>query len=123
MRRTSLITFALLPIALVLLTTVAGCGPQPPVDYQQLQIQDSEESRGYDVYLYVAVKPNTPDDEIEALLKWFDTARYPQVNKMKVFVWDNPQAALISSAGNLVGTLNVDRSHGIYELNVGNPRR
>lgn len=117
------VLLALISIQVVL----SGCGPRPPMAYQTLQIQDSEESQGYDVYLYVAVdprdlKPETKNAQIEALLKWFDEMKYPQVNKMRVFVWDNPQSALMNSSGNLVGTLNVDRANGVYELNVENPR-
>lgn len=118
---------AVLVALISLLGVLSGCGSRPPLAYQTLQIQDSEESQGYDVYLYVAVdprslKPETKDAQIEALLKWFDEMKYPQVNKMRVFVWDNPQSALMNNSGNLVGTLNVDRANGVFELNVGNPR-
>jgi hypothetical protein len=124
--RTAEIMTALLALILVQ-GTLSGCGPRPPIPYQTLQIQDSDESRGYDIYLYVAVdpkslKPETKDAQIEALLKWFDEMKYPQVKRMRVFVWDNPQGALMNNSGDLVGTLNVDRANGVFELNVGNPR-
>ena len=97
---------------------IAGCSPRPPVPYQQLQIQDSEEAQGYDVYLYIAISPRTPDDKVEALLKWFDQVKYPSVDKMRVFAWGNPQSALTNSMGDLIGSLNVDRKNGVYELTV-----
>jgi hypothetical protein len=107
------------PVMLMLLTVLnTGCGPRPPVDYQQLQIQDTEESQGYDVYLYVAINPNSKRGEIEALLKWFDEVKFAKVNKMRVFVWDNPQAALINNLSDLMGSINVDRSNKIFELVV-----
>lgn len=108
---------------IILLAGIAGCGPRPPVRYQQLQIQDSEESRGFDIYLYVAVRPGTTEEQVEALLKWFDTVKYPSVKTMKVFVWTNPQSALINATGDLAGSLYVDREKGIYELNVGHGPR
>jgi hypothetical protein len=107
------------PVILMFMTVLnLGCGPQPPVDYQQLQIQDSEESQGYDVYLYVAIKPGTKRADIESLLKWFDEVKFAKVNKVKVFVWDNPQAALINNASDLMGSLNVDRANKVFELMV-----
>jgi len=118
-----------LPIGIALLIiTVAnflfcGCGPRPPVAYQQLQIQDAEEAKGYDVYLYVAIDRETPRDKVESLLKWFDQVKFLKAKKIRIFVWDNPQAALMNSEGNILGTLNVDREKGIFELNVGNTRR
>ena len=109
-------------VVLISLMVWYGCGPKPPIDYQTLQIQDSEESRGYDIYLYIAVPKETKDEDIEKLLKWFDEVKYPQVKTMRVFVWDNPQAALMSAMGDLVGSLYVDRTKGIFEITVRGKR-
>lgn len=98
--------------------TETGCGPKPPVQYQQLQIQDTTESEGYDIYLFVAVKRDTPDEKVEALLQWFRDVKYPQVKKMKVFVWNNPQGALMLNTGDLVGTIRVDRENNISEIMI-----
>lgn len=95
-----------------------GCGPRPPVSYQQLQVQDSEEAEGFDVYMYVAVSPKTTPEEVESLLKWFDEVKFPNVNKMRIFVWDNPQAALIGAMGDLVGSLDLDREKGKLDITV-----
>lgn len=100
-------------------TLLISCGPKPPIDYQQLQIADSEEAAGYDVYLYVAVKPDKASKEnIENLLKWFEEMKYPNVKKMAIFVWTNPQSALMGATGDLAGSLRVDREKGLRELMV-----
>jgi hypothetical protein len=97
---------------------LSGCGPIPPIPYQQLQVQDTEQAQGYDVYLYIAVTKDRTPQQIESLLKWFDSVKYPSVNKMAVFVWNNPQAALMGSSADLVGSLDVDRGAGKYDLTV-----
>lgn len=104
----------------LMLPIIAGCGPKPPVEYQQLQIQDAEESRGFDVYMYVAVKPETTTAKVEALLKWFNEVKFPTAKKMRIYVWNNSAAALMNSSGNLVGSLNVDRDNNIVEITTGN---
>lgn len=114
-------TFSVLVLVAVVCTAVSGCGPKPPIPYQMLQIQDSEEAEGYDIYLYVAIPPDKKDriytpEQVEELLKWFDEVKYPTVNKMAVFVWKNPQAALMGNSDLLVGSLKVDRSAGIFEI-------
>ena len=101
---------------------LGGCGPNPPVPYQQLQIQDTEETHGYDVYMYVAVDPakgyDTPD-KVRELLKWFNEVKYPNQNKIKIFVWRNPQSALMNATGDIVGTLTVNRSTNNVSIDVG----
>ncbi len=98
---------------------LSGCGPSPPIPYRQLQIQHTEEAEGYDVYLYASIGKGWTPEEIEALLKWFDEVKYPQVNKMKVVLWTNPQGALMMNTGDMAGSLTVDREAGIYELTIG----
>jgi len=107
-------------LAVIALTAgiVTGCGPRPPIPYQQLQVQDTEESQGYDVYLYVAVRPGLTESQVEGLLVWFRDVKYPAADKMRVFVWDNPQAALLSTMGDLVGSLTVDREQGIDKIDI-----
>ncbi|HDS31132.1 MAG TPA: hypothetical protein ENN67_08830 [Firmicutes bacterium] len=102
--------------AVLLLNT--GCGPTPPFPYQPLVIQDTEESHGYDVYLYVSVTKDKKPEDIRVLLKWFDEEKFPTTNKMKIFVWNNPQAALMGNPADLVGTLNVDRAEGVFEMKI-----
>ncbi|MFH1675670.1 MAG: hypothetical protein ABIC40_01510, partial [bacterium] len=121
---TKILTGSGLLIALIAITAlIAGCEPTPPVSFQPLQVQDSEEAQGYDIYLYIAV-PKTikgkeiTDDQIKELLKWFDEVKYPSVNKIRIFVWDNPQSALINATGDMVGSLNIDREKKIFELRV-----
>jgi hypothetical protein len=98
---------------------IIGCGPRPPVSYQQLQIQDSSESQGYDIYMYISVKPGLNASQVEGLLKWFRDVKFPTQNKIKILVWDNPQAALMSAMGDNIGSLTVDRANGIDEIKVG----
>jgi hypothetical protein len=109
----------LLFVLLLIFPLIAGCSPKPPVEYQQLQIQDSEEANGFDVYLYVAVKPDTPQDKVESLLKWFNEVKFAKAKKMRIYVWNNPAAALMNSSGNLVGSLNVDRGANVIEITSG----
>ncbi len=114
-------TFSILLLVAVVSTAISGCGPKSPIPYQPLQIQDSEEAKGYDIYLYIAIPPDKGDriytpEQIEELLKWFDEVKYPTVNKMAIFVWKNPQAALMGNSDFLVGSLIVDRSGGIFEI-------
>jgi hypothetical protein len=113
-------------MAIFILAVSIGCSPRSPIPYQTLQIQDSEEAQGYDVYLYVSVNPNpekTTDANLEALLKWFEQVKYAKSNKIKVYIWGNPQSALMNNTGDLLGTINVNRQNSIYELTVRNERR
>ncbi len=116
-----------LAIPLTFLALIAGfaygCGPRPPVAYQQLQIQDTEESRGYDVYLYISVNRALPASDVTALLEWFRDVRYADQNKIAIYVWDNPQAALVGAMGDMVASLEVDRKAGIDNLKVNVPTR
>ena len=109
-----LVIFFVVPILLA--AAVIGCSPRPPIPYQQLQIQDSEEDQGYDVYLYVAVEKGLPEGDVVGLLEWFRDVKFPEVNKIKIFVWDNPQSALINAMGDMVATLDVDREKGVNEI-------
>ena len=83
-------------LLLVPVAALSGCGPKPPVKFQTLQIQDSDLSRGYDMYQFVSIHPDTSDEDVETLLKWFDEVKYPAANKIGIYVWNNPQAALTS---------------------------
>lgn len=116
-KREKTILIPLLILAGLLLSY--GCGPRPPISYQTLQVQDSTESRGYDVYMYVAVDKELASGQVEDLLEWFRDVKYPDQNKIKILVWDNPQAALISAMGDNIGVLEVDRANGIDEIRVG----
>lgn len=111
---------ALLLIGILLLfaAMAAGCAKRPPVPYQQLQISDSEESKGYDVYLYIAIQGEVTERDVEDLLKWFDEVKYPEVNTIAVYVWRNPQAALMGMTGDLMASLVVNRSEGQYDLTI-----
>jgi len=102
----------------IIILLLTGCGPKPPVRYQQLTIQDSEEARGWDIYLYVAVEPGQPSGDIESLLEWFRDVKFPESNRIKIFVWDNPQSALTNSMGDMIATLTVDREAGIDEIEI-----
>ena len=116
------VTAATLTILLIALVQITGCGPNPPVQFQELQVQDTEASEGYDVYLFVAInkpgnQPTTAED-VTALLEWFRDVRFADVNKIKVFVWSNPQAALIMASGDLMGEMTVDREAEIERLDI-----
>jgi len=103
--------------------SVTGCAPQPPIPYQQLQVQDSGEAAGFDVYLYIAVKKELPEGDVVGLLEWFRDVKFPEENKIKVFVWTNPQSALIGGMGDMIATLDVDRENEIDEIKTYvNPR-
>jgi hypothetical protein len=127
MRNTHLV-MKLIPFFLVTILAYAGCSPTPPIPYQQLQIQDSEESQGYDVYLYVAINTQDIPEEsnlnakVEELLKWFEQVKFPKANKIKVYIWRNPQSALMNNTGDLLGSIYVDRANAIYELTVNRER-
>lgn len=108
------VIFFVIPILLA--AAVIGCSPQPPIPYQQLQVQDTEEDQGYDVYLYVAVDKGLPEGDVVGLLEWFRDVKFPEVNKIKIFVWDNPQSALINAMGDMIATLEVDREKGVDEI-------
>lgn len=109
-------TLSLLLIPVIL---TVGCGPKPPLPYQQLQVQDSSEGEGYDIYLYISVKPGLPLGDIGELLEWFRDVKFADQNKIKIYVWDNPQAALLSAMGSNIAVLNVDRENGIDNIEFG----
>ena len=52
------------------------------------------------------------------LLEWFRDVKFAEVNKMRIFVWDNPQSALIGATGDMVGSLDVDRENGINRIDI-----
>lgn len=106
----------LLAIGLLL---ISGCGPRPPIPYQQLQVQDSSESVGYDVYMYVAVEKGLAAGDVEDLLEWFRDVKFPEENKIRILVWNNPQSALISAMGDKVGEMTVDRANDVDNIQVG----
>jgi hypothetical protein len=117
--RMKIAKYALLATLLLIipLFMLSGCGPKPPVPYQQLQVQDTEEASGWDVYLYIAVNPNSVNsEEVRRLLEWFRDVRFANANRIMIYVWDNPQSALMNAMGNLVGTLKVDRGENIDEI-------
>lgn len=110
------IAFLLIAIPLSIATS---CGPRSPVPYQPLQVQDSEEAEGWDVYMYVAIDPDRIDSEgVEELLEWFRDVRFPEENRIRIFVWDNPQSALMNATADMVGSLEVDREEGVDEITV-----
>ncbi|HEX9746067.1 MAG TPA: hypothetical protein VGB30_11640 [bacterium] len=112
----SLIIAILAAIPAVILAI--SCSPAPPIAYQQLQISDSEESEGYDVYMYVAVDKASTADEVTNLLNWFENVKYPDVNRMAIFVWTNPQGALINADGDLAGSIEIDRAEGKRQIRI-----
>ncbi|MCK4720645.1 hypothetical protein KAU08_08295 [bacterium] len=111
-----------LSISLLLIPVIltAGCGPGPPMPYQTLQIQDSSEAEGYDIYLYIAVKPGLPLGEVGELLEWLRDVKFADQNKIKIYVWDNPQAAMLSAMGDNIAVLFVDRENGVDSIEYGN---
>jgi len=115
--KTARIIFVFLLLTVIPLCTLSGCGPKPPVPYQPLQVQDTEEASGWDVYMYIAIDPNAVDsDEVRRLLGWFRDVRFADQNKIMIFVWNNPQSALMNAMGDLAGTLRVDRGENIDEI-------
>ncbi len=105
-------------VLILLAGIMQGCGPRPPIPYQQLQVQDAEESRGYDIYMYVAVSKGLSAGEVESLLEWFRDEKFPEQNRIRIFVWDNPQAALLMAQGDLIATLAVDREAGTDKIEL-----
>jgi len=97
---------------------LSGCGEKPPVPYQQLQVQDMDETQGWDIYMYIAVTPGKSEEEITQLLEWFRDVKYAEVNRIQIQVWDNPQSALISAMGDMVATLKVDRENEIDKIDI-----
>lgn len=112
----------MLSISLLLISVflITGCGPKPPLHFQPLQIQDSSEAEGYDIYLYIAVEPGLPQGDVSELLEWFRDVKFADQNKIKIFVWDNPQAAIVSAMGNNIAVLIVDRENGVDTIKFGN---
>jgi hypothetical protein len=53
---------------------------------------------------------------VRRLLEWFRDVRFANANRIMIYVWDNPQSALMNAMGNLVGTLKVDRGENIDEI-------
>ena len=119
-KKSFVLLFALIGLVALVLT---GCGPRPPIPYQTLQVQDSGESAGYDVYMYIAVTKEIPSGDVTALLEWFRDVKFSDVNSIKIFVWNNPQSALINAMGNMIATLDVNREDGVDEIKTYvNPR-
>lgn len=114
------ILILLLSLLLIPVIFLAGCGPKPPIHFQQLQIQDSSEAEGYDVYLYISVEPGLPLGDVGELLEWLRDVKFADQNKIKIYVWDNPQAAMLSAMGDNIAVLNVDRENGIDNIEFGN---
>ncbi len=112
-----LLSISLLLIPLFLIT---GCGPKPPLHFQTLQIQDSSVSEGYDIYLYISVEPGLPQGEVSELLEWLRDVKFADQNKIKIYVWDNPQAAMLSAMGDNIAVLFVDRENGVDSIEFGN---
>jgi hypothetical protein len=102
----------------VLIFAIAGCGDKSPVPYQQLQVQSAEDSQGWDVYMYIAVDPEVPPEDLTKLLEWFRDVRFADQNKIQVFIWDNPQSAIISAMGDMVASLTVDREAQIDKIDI-----
>lgn len=119
MRQQKKILMLSLYLLLIPVFLIAGCGPNPPIHYQQLQIQDYTETEGYDIYLYISVKPGLAQGEVGELLDWFRDVKFADQNKIKIYVWDNPQAAILSALGNNIAVLNVDRENGIDSIEFG----
>ncbi len=114
--RIVLITGALFLLSIILFAS--GCGPQPPVPYQELQVQDTEASEGWDVYLFVAIDRNSTAEEVTTLLEWFRDDRFADVNRIRIFIWNNPQAALMMGSGDLMGEITTDREAETERLDI-----